>query len=346
MRCLMFVAVFALCLTTVAEEENIRVFKDLASAKKELFAGKDVKSGWGSHTAARGGNTYFISETRWYDMEGEQVGHSSTISSSKHSGTVAAVPIGDFEVKQTFVYSGKNRDGTSTVLTGKVVSVIVQISTGGVKLPAEHVMQRSVENMVKSGVPLPPATGAKPGRLVSLLTAAKKRFGARIAKPRYDARAGKLLPGLRAPEKRGNDPGREGTGDPSGLRQARRLSDPQGLGGEAGAHEQAVRLQGRAPQLDAGRAGGGPARALRAQYSALEICGDREPDQRLPACHGGQRETLKKWDEFNFGVMFAHIMIVSEEKWLDLDLIRLENISQKNFRSNQYVLSAVMKNRP
>ncbi len=57
-------------------------------------------------------------------------------------------------------------------------------------------------------------------------------------------------------------------------------------------------------------------------------------------------ETLKKWDEFNFGVMFAHIMIVSEEKWLDLDLIRLENISQKNFRSNQYVLSAVMKNRP
>ena len=51
----------------------------------------------------------------------------------------------------------------------------------------------------------------------------------------------------------------------------------------------------------------------------------------------------KKWDEFNFGVMFAHIAIASEELWLDVDLIKLENISQKNFRSNQYVLSAIVR---
>lgn len=51
----------------------------------------------------------------------------------------------------------------------------------------------------------------------------------------------------------------------------------------------------------------------------------------------------KKWDEFNFGVMFAHIAIASEELWLDVDLIRLDNISQKNFRSNQYVLSAIVR---
>ena len=192
MRHLTLVAVFALCFTSVAAEGDVRVFKDLASAQKELFAGKDVKSGWGAHTAARGGDSYFLNETRWYGMEGEQIGHSSTMNSSKHSGTIAAVPIGDFEVKQTFAYTGANREGTSTVLTGKVVSVTVQISTGGVKSPSEHVMQRSVENMVKSGVPLPPATGGKPGRLVSLLTAAKKRFGARLAKPRYDALAGKV----------------------------------------------------------------------------------------------------------------------------------------------------------
>ena len=48
-------------------------------------------------------------------------------------------------------------------------------------------------------------------------------------------------------------------------------------------------------------------------------------------------------DDFNFGVMFSHIMIASEELWLDVDLIRLEDISQKNFRSNQYVLSAVVR---
>lgn len=54
-------------------------------------------------------------------------------------------------------------------------------------------------------------------------------------------------------------------------------------------------------------------------------------------------ERLKKWDELNFGIMFAHMMIVAEELWLDLDLIRLEDISQKTFSKNQYVLSAVLK---
>ncbi len=48
-------------------------------------------------------------------------------------------------------------------------------------------------------------------------------------------------------------------------------------------------------------------------------------------------------DEFNFGVMFSHIAIASEELWLEVDLIRLENISQKNFNNNQYVLSAIVK---
>ena len=48
-------------------------------------------------------------------------------------------------------------------------------------------------------------------------------------------------------------------------------------------------------------------------------------------------------DEFNFGIMFSHICIASEELWLDVDLIRLEDISQKSFRTNQYVLSAVVK---
>lgn len=50
----------------------------------------------------------------------------------------------------------------------------------------------------------------------------------------------------------------------------------------------------------------------------------------------------RRYDEFNFGAMFSHIAVASEELWLDVDLIRLENISQKNFRSNQYVLSAIV----
>ena len=54
-------------------------------------------------------------------------------------------------------------------------------------------------------------------------------------------------------------------------------------------------------------------------------------------------EKMKKWDEVNFGIMFANMMVVAEELWLDVDLIRLGDISQKNFPNNQYVLSAILK---
>ena len=48
-------------------------------------------------------------------------------------------------------------------------------------------------------------------------------------------------------------------------------------------------------------------------------------------------------EELDLGGMLAHIMIAAEELWLDMDLIRLENLSQKSFPNNQYVLSAIMK---
>lgn len=52
---------------------------------------------------------------------------------------------------------------------------------------------------------------------------------------------------------------------------------------------------------------------------------------------------MGKYDEFNLGVMFSHLMIVAEELWLDLDLIRLEDISHKNFSNCDYVMSAVLR---
>lgn len=54
-------------------------------------------------------------------------------------------------------------------------------------------------------------------------------------------------------------------------------------------------------------------------------------------------DRLGKWDELNFGIMFSHMMVVAEELWLDVDLIRLDEISQKNFPNNQYVLSAILR---
>ncbi|MCR5294761.1 MAG: nitroreductase family protein [Lachnospiraceae bacterium] len=54
-------------------------------------------------------------------------------------------------------------------------------------------------------------------------------------------------------------------------------------------------------------------------------------------------DQFRMLDEFSFGTMFSHIMIAADELWLDVDLIRLENISQKDFKKSQYVLSAVVR---
>ena len=53
--------------------------------------------------------------------------------------------------------------------------------------------------------------------------------------------------------------------------------------------------------------------------------------------------TRHKWEEVDFGILFANIMIAAEELWLDVDLIRLENLTQKSFPSSQYVISAVLR---
>lgn len=185
------IALFAgLCLfprTATAEEE---VLPNQQEAEKRHLPAKDVKTGW--RCVSRGGSTIVSHVTREYDLNGNQVGGSSFFNSTSHSGTVAAVPLGDFNVLERFLYRGTSRGGSTTNLCGMLVSVKVQISTGNGS-PADMVKQRAVENMTKSGVPLPAATGAKPGRLLPVLESAKRRFGARNAKPRYDAQNGFVL---------------------------------------------------------------------------------------------------------------------------------------------------------
>ena len=50
-----------------------------------------------------------------------------------------------------------------------------------------------------------------------------------------------------------------------------------------------------------------------------------------------------KYTEFNFGVMFANVMVAAEELWVDVDLIRLGNITHMSLPNNQYVLSILLK---
>lgn len=57
------------------------------------------------------------------------------------------------------------------------------------------------------------------------------------------------------------------------------------------------------------------------------------------AVEGGSHKG--KYREFNFGVMFSHLLTAAEELWQDVDLIRLEDISQKNFKNSEYVLSVI-----
>lgn len=52
--------------------------------------------------------------------------------------------------------------------------------------------------------------------------------------------------------------------------------------------------------------------------------------------------TSRRLRDIDFGILCSHMMIAAEELWLDLDLIRLENISQKTFENYDYVLSAVL----
>lgn len=49
-----------------------------------------------------------------------------------------------------------------------------------------------------------------------------------------------------------------------------------------------------------------------------------------------------KFTEFNLGVMLGNIMAAAEELWLHVDLIRLEDISQKEFKRFDYVLSVLL----
>ena len=54
-------------------------------------------------------------------------------------------------------------------------------------------------------------------------------------------------------------------------------------------------------------------------------------------------EQMIKWTEKNLGILFANIMVAAEVLWLDVDLIRLDDFTQKNFPHAQYVLSAILK---
>ena len=57
----------------------------------------------------------------------------------------------------------------------------------------------------------------------------------------------------------------------------------------------------------------------------------------------GERSMLNPFTELNFGIMLANVMVAAEEVWIDLDLIKLNNITHKSIPNNQYVISILLK---
>ena len=126
-------------------------------------------------------------ETQWYSATtGEYLysDYSWTQFSRIASGTIIALPTEDFKEEKTFTYF--DSDGTS-VVTGKLVSVQIGISASG-KSPNPSAKMRAVKSLCESGAAIPDSQG-KPGRIIALKSAAKRRFGASSAEVYYNEHA-------------------------------------------------------------------------------------------------------------------------------------------------------------
>lgn len=57
---------------------------------------------------------------------------------------------------------------------------------------------------------------------------------------------------------------------------------------------------------------------------------------------GASADQLNVGEELSFGALFANLLVAGEELWLELDLIRLNDIAQNQYRQEQYLLSVVL----
>lgn len=101
------------------------------------------------------------------------------------TGTVIAFPKKEFHVEREFTYIDLDEKGKKAVMNGKWVSVDVIIGYPNEdKLPSEHACSVVVKNLGDNGMMIPMNTG-KPGKIIAVKEAAKKRFGASAAQAYY-----------------------------------------------------------------------------------------------------------------------------------------------------------------
>ena len=98
-------------------------------------------------------------------------------------GTIVALPLEDFQTEATFSY----RDAKWIAREGKLISVTIGIFAAN-KSPSPTAKMRAVKNLCEAGAAIPRDKG-RPGRILALKSAAKRRFGAKIVDVYYDDNA-------------------------------------------------------------------------------------------------------------------------------------------------------------
>lgn len=176
----------------------IEYFENLAAVRSRFLGRHDIsKMDWSQciNSHGRKESTYWSETILWSDGSWSQSWHGN---SRKNCGSIIVIPVSDFTVEKSFAY----KDNVGIKKQGKVVSVEISIICTNPNINCE-VGSRAVRNYVENGMNIPminsTAVGGerskdivlkrngrvidaavRSGRLISLKSAAKKRFGADV----------------------------------------------------------------------------------------------------------------------------------------------------------------------
>lgn len=157
-----------------AGNEDGVVYKNISEVKAryKLVEGTPLKwMGEAQGTKSSSSTTYY-----WRSYGGQYWTQYSRIP----VGTIVAIPTEDFQCEATFSY----RDAKWIVREGKLISLTIGIFVGN-KSPSPTAKMRAVKSLCEAGAALPRDKG-RPGRILALKSAAKRRFGARTVDVFYD----------------------------------------------------------------------------------------------------------------------------------------------------------------
>ncbi len=176
----------SLLLPALGTEE---AFRDLKDAQKVFVDTFTTHGDWNRHSVSRGQTITLVDERVFYDSDRNVVGRDFDKYSSNTAGTIMAFPVGDFREVFCFKYGQESSEKDGLLVACKV-QISIPSSSGAA---GDDALQRTVENMVKSGFSLSSAVGAKPCRFFPLKKSVAKRYGASSVLPIYDVEHGYIL---------------------------------------------------------------------------------------------------------------------------------------------------------